>query len=183
MKPGRAESWYSFANCTLGKDAPNGSLYVITSCDKTKSWELGAFRNKSHRRVEFSFSIKTAAASIAPTISWDEVSDCSPCSRYLEVDRSDPPPPEEEIPMNQAVFIKGFKLMLGKKRRNYLRFWTNPGAITFKLEKSSYEDIMGRGESINFENESPNSSLSNSTANRSSSHEGQSICTDLTLTH
>jgi hypothetical protein len=168
------------ANCTLGKDAPNGSLYVITGCDKTKSWELGAFRNKSHRRVEFSFSIKTAAASIAPTISWNEVSDCSPFSRHLEVDRSDPPPPEGEIPMNQAVFIKGFKLMLGKRRRNHLKFWTNPGAIT--LEKSSYEDIMGRGKSINFENESPNSPLSDSTANRGSSDEGKLICIDLTLT-
>jgi hypothetical protein len=170
MKPGRADSWYSFANCTLGKDAPNGSLYVITGCDKTKSWELGAFRNKSCRQVEFSFSIKTTAASIAPTISWNEVSNCSPCSRHLEVDRSDPPLPDGEIPMNQAVFMKGFKIVLGKRRRSHLKFWTNPGAIT--LEKSSHEDIMDRGEPINFENEPPDPQIPDLTANRSSSNEG-----------
>jgi hypothetical protein len=180
MQPERAYSWYFFANRTLGKDAPNGSLYIITSCDKTKSWELGAFRNKSHRRVDFSFSIKTAAASIAPTISWNEVIDCSPCLRHLEVDRIHPPPPEEDVPMNQAVFIKGFKLMLGNKQRTNLPFWKNPGAIT--LENSSYEDIMN-SRSIQFENNPPNFPPPGSTANSSGCNGGKLTSMDRSNPH
>ncbi|KAF8890334.1 hypothetical protein CPB85DRAFT_1231169, partial [Mucidula mucida] len=31
-------AWYQYANGTLGRGAPNGSLYLVTGCDKCRSW-------------------------------------------------------------------------------------------------------------------------------------------------
>ncbi|KZP15423.1 hypothetical protein FIBSPDRAFT_795403, partial [Athelia psychrophila] len=33
-----APSWYKFINGTLRRRAPNGSLYVVTGCDKSTTW-------------------------------------------------------------------------------------------------------------------------------------------------
>ncbi|KZP22975.1 hypothetical protein FIBSPDRAFT_1015806, partial [Athelia psychrophila] len=33
-----APSWYTFINGTLGREAPNGSLYIVTGCDKSATW-------------------------------------------------------------------------------------------------------------------------------------------------
>ncbi|KZP15418.1 hypothetical protein FIBSPDRAFT_750151, partial [Athelia psychrophila] len=35
-----APSWYTFINGTLGREAPNGSLYVVTGCDKSATWGI-----------------------------------------------------------------------------------------------------------------------------------------------
>jgi len=38
-----AMSWYQHVNNVLGENAPNGSLYVVTGCDKTRTWGACAF--------------------------------------------------------------------------------------------------------------------------------------------
>ncbi|KAJ7592759.1 hypothetical protein C8J56DRAFT_780504, partial [Mycena floridula] len=38
-----AVSWYRFVNDTLGREVRNGSLYLITGCDKAASWGVASF--------------------------------------------------------------------------------------------------------------------------------------------
>ncbi|KZP23666.1 hypothetical protein FIBSPDRAFT_664068, partial [Athelia psychrophila] len=35
-----APSWYEFINEKLGREAPNGSLYVVTGCDRSTAWGI-----------------------------------------------------------------------------------------------------------------------------------------------
>ncbi|KAJ7922292.1 hypothetical protein B0H13DRAFT_1477925, partial [Mycena leptocephala] len=38
-----AESWYKYVNETRGRGLVNGSLYLITGCEKAKSWGMASF--------------------------------------------------------------------------------------------------------------------------------------------
>ncbi len=44
--------WYTYVNSSqyLGREASNGSLYVVTGCDKTDSWGTAAVGKPSHSR-------------------------------------------------------------------------------------------------------------------------------------
>ncbi|PBK79369.1 hypothetical protein ARMGADRAFT_907175, partial [Armillaria gallica] len=51
-------AWYNYVNSSeyLGREAPNGSLYVVTGCDKTDSWGTAAVGKPSQsREVSISF--------------------------------------------------------------------------------------------------------------------------------
>ncbi len=50
-------SWYHYVNHSdyLGRQAPNGSLYVVTGCDKTTSWGTAAIA-KADRSLGFSLN-------------------------------------------------------------------------------------------------------------------------------
>ncbi|KIM91595.1 hypothetical protein PILCRDRAFT_27775, partial [Piloderma croceum F 1598] len=34
--------WYEFVNGVLGREAPNGSLYLVTGCDKSTTWGIAS---------------------------------------------------------------------------------------------------------------------------------------------
>ncbi|KIK66670.1 hypothetical protein GYMLUDRAFT_218101 [Collybiopsis luxurians FD-317 M1] len=54
-----AESWYQFANGSLGLEAQNGSLYLITGYDKTCAWEAATFaqpEQEQHISLKFTAS-------------------------------------------------------------------------------------------------------------------------------
>ncbi|KAJ7800335.1 hypothetical protein B0H13DRAFT_1534572, partial [Mycena leptocephala] len=38
-----AESWYRYVNETRGRELVNGSLYLVTGCEKAKSWGIASF--------------------------------------------------------------------------------------------------------------------------------------------
>ncbi|KAJ7285279.1 hypothetical protein C8J57DRAFT_970135, partial [Mycena rebaudengoi] len=40
-----AESWYKYVNGVRGRGLANGGLYLITGCEKTKSWGIASFQN------------------------------------------------------------------------------------------------------------------------------------------
>ncbi|KAF8133077.1 hypothetical protein K438DRAFT_1641830 [Mycena galopus ATCC 62051] len=42
-----AESWYKYANKTRGRGLVNGSLYLVTGCEKARSWGMASFHNVS----------------------------------------------------------------------------------------------------------------------------------------
>ncbi len=46
-----ALSWYIYANGLdhLARQAPNGSLYLVTGCDKTRSWGIAAVSRRPSR--------------------------------------------------------------------------------------------------------------------------------------
>jgi hypothetical protein len=97
--------WYQFVNGTLGREAPNGSLYLVTGCDKSTTWGIasvsGAFGSSS-------LSLKATAAQIAEarvsySYSWE-----TRCPATVRVG----PEPGGNLDrlQNQCVFLRGFKM-------------------------------------------------------------------------
>ncbi|KZP32129.1 hypothetical protein FIBSPDRAFT_685746, partial [Athelia psychrophila] len=58
-----AMSWYKFINRTLGREAPNGSLYVATGCDKSAAWGIATMGEASSSQT-FSLQFTAVKASI-----------------------------------------------------------------------------------------------------------------------
>ncbi|KAJ8080921.1 hypothetical protein PM082_017756 [Marasmius tenuissimus] len=57
------ESWYRFANETLGREASNGELYLITGFDKSNSWENAVIYNRSNAN---SYTLAFTTAGLGP---------------------------------------------------------------------------------------------------------------------
>lgn len=96
--------WYEYVNGTLGRMVENGSLYLVTGCDKASSWAVASFSNKSaDNNVSLSFNaIQVPESRASYNYSWETHSSAS--VRIGPVRRND-----EEITQNQCVFIRGFK--------------------------------------------------------------------------
>ncbi len=105
-------AWYNYVNGSqyLARDAPNGSLYVVTGCDITNSWGTAAIRKPSHSR---SLRLRFTAAGVAggefkAGHSWSAGSSVDtrfyplPSARY-------PYPVDRE---NQCIFARGFTISL-----------------------------------------------------------------------
>ncbi|PBK99970.1 hypothetical protein ARMGADRAFT_525229 [Armillaria gallica] len=105
-----AHAWYQFANIVCGREAANGSLYLVTGCDKTCSWGAASFFNPADRR---SFSLKflvggVAEGNIKLGYSWKSTSSAD-VRAYPDggltyfVDSLRP---------NQCVFLRGFGISI-----------------------------------------------------------------------
>ncbi|KAK7460819.1 hypothetical protein VKT23_008748 [Stygiomarasmius scandens] len=100
-----AEIWYQYANDTLGLQAGNGSLYLITGSDKAACWETVAFSNLSNAH---SVSLHFTAGP------WNEGKLGLARSSLLRSPVSSRCSPPSNRLKNQSVFIRGFKIMLRK---------------------------------------------------------------------
>ena len=100
-------AWYEFVNGTLGREAANGSLYLVTGCDKTTTWGVASVSCTSESS---SFSLKFTAAqlvegSAAYSYSWE--------TRCPATVRTGPGPCDDsELLQNQCLFLRGFRLMV-----------------------------------------------------------------------
>lgn len=99
--------WYEFINGTLGLEAPNGSVYCVTGCDKSTTWGIAAV---SHGSSSNSLALRFTAAQLVEasatyTYSWE-----THCPAFVRAgpDFSD----ERELPQNQCLFLRGFKIMV-----------------------------------------------------------------------
>jgi len=103
-----AKSWYEFVNGTRGMEVANGSLYLVTGCDKASSWGVASFSNKSREgQVSLKF---TAVQAAGVSVSWDWQ-----CEEFGSVSiRSGPKRINDDSPrpQNQCVFIRGFRVMI-----------------------------------------------------------------------
>ncbi|KAF4604616.1 hypothetical protein EYR40_003390 [Pleurotus pulmonarius] len=143
-----AKNWYKFAfECS---DVSNGSLYLITGCDKTSSWMVGAFSDCSsgsqavlqlsvagllEGQLSYNYSwatsspaIQRVGPSVDQTTAWDEDPDA--LERDNNIFASDAPQGS-----NQCAFIRGYKITL---RRDVLRRIL--GGSTTTIQISSIED-------------------------------------------
>ncbi len=113
-----AHAWYQFANIVCGREAVNGSLYLVTGCDKACSWGAASFFNPADTR---SFSLKflvggVAEGNIKLGYSWKSTSSADVRaypdgeSTYF-VDSLRP---------NQCVFLRGFGISI---RTNTFSQW------------------------------------------------------------
>ncbi|KZP18196.1 hypothetical protein FIBSPDRAFT_745741 [Athelia psychrophila] len=100
-----AKSWYNFINGELGLEAPNGSLYLVSGCDKSRTWGIASVsQGSSSNMIALRFTAaKTVQASVSYTFSWQ--TDCSTFAR-AGPDLSDDNP----LPQNQCLFVRGLKI-------------------------------------------------------------------------
>ncbi|KAJ7018819.1 hypothetical protein C8F04DRAFT_1150029 [Mycena alexandri] len=102
-----AESWYKYINGTRGRALTNGSLYLITGCEKSRSGGMGSFQNVTPG-AEFQLSFR-------PTTSADSdykyrFTRGNP-ARTKHFDGSGH---NDQRPLNQTTFLHGFSISLGE---------------------------------------------------------------------
>jgi hypothetical protein len=137
-----AEAWYKFVNGTLGREAANGSLYLVTGCDKSTTWAAASVSQISETN---SFSLQFTAlfteASAAYTYSWET---CCPATV-----RTGPEVCESlELPQNQCLFLRGFKMMLRGPVASQLKGPSKVASITDSKPNSLLP--TGKGGSVPF---------------------------------
>ncbi|KAK0445322.1 uncharacterized protein EV420DRAFT_972287 [Desarmillaria tabescens] len=113
-----AHEWYEYVNSPdyLGREAPNGSLYFVTGCDKATAWGSAAMSRPSDTRQ---FSIKflvggLAEGRVALRSSWS-TQEWADTRIYpdQDIDMNAPLPVRE----NQGIFIRGFTISVREKSR------------------------------------------------------------------
>jgi hypothetical protein len=138
-----AESWYKYANGPRARDAGNGSIYLITGCDKSKSWGVASFSDVS---ASFDLTFIPAAAeggNTNHTSTWD----------YAGYASTNSGPPIEDFdhhgvrPQNQSTFIRGFKISLSQGLWSTL--W-NRGAIVSPILDAKPNDLLSTATFIPF---------------------------------
>jgi hypothetical protein len=152
-----AEMWYAFVNVKLKIDAPSGSLYLVTGCDKAPSWEVASFYNPSYRRQEFTLQMQAACAcSASASISRTTVIDASVYRRRST---------GTQATANQAVFLRGLKIGIrsGPKARIL-----SPVKVQ-SFDEMPYKSIMSKGRSPYLSRSGSSSSISSSSSVSSSS--------------
>ncbi|KAJ6517567.1 hypothetical protein DFH09DRAFT_1195245 [Mycena vulgaris] len=102
-----AESWYRYINGARGRRLPNGSLYLVTGCEKSQLWGMASFHNV---REEFQLTYKpTAGPDTAPNYRWRGLHARKNPTRS----KSYNPSPMEADSLNQTTFIHGLSISLG----------------------------------------------------------------------
>jgi hypothetical protein len=94
-------SWYKYANEERGRMAPNGSLYVVTGCDKANTWGLASWSCCSEGgEISLAFTLKQSEAGASFSYSHES------CTTATV--RVGPITPSQKT--NQCVFLRGFKV-------------------------------------------------------------------------
>ncbi|KAK7024378.1 hypothetical protein VNI00_016319 [Paramarasmius palmivorus] len=97
-----AASWYYFVNNTLGRDAENGSIYLVTGVDKSDAWENAIFdSSQSSQSCSLLFE-SVGIASGRMKLSQSSIYQSSVTSRASAANAQ----------YNQALFIRGFRISL-----------------------------------------------------------------------
>ncbi|KAJ7800607.1 hypothetical protein B0H13DRAFT_1672875, partial [Mycena leptocephala] len=106
-----AESWYKYVNETRGRGLVNGSLYLITGCEKAKSWGMASFHDVALQNG-FQLSFRpTTDAEAGYRYRW-QGTHC----RHKHADSS----LVDGTPLNQTTFIHAFTISLGEGIRGKL---------------------------------------------------------------
>ncbi|KAJ7301654.1 hypothetical protein DFH08DRAFT_906608, partial [Mycena albidolilacea] len=95
------ESWYKYVNETRGRGLANGSLYLVTGWEKANSWGMASYHNVALQN-DFQLLFRpTADAANRHRYRWQ-----GPHCRRKHAD----PPPVDETPLNQTIFIHAFAI-------------------------------------------------------------------------
>ncbi|KAJ7707393.1 hypothetical protein B0H17DRAFT_1000475, partial [Mycena rosella] len=100
-----AESWYSYINGARGRGLPNGSLYLVTGCEKSQSWGMASFNNV---REEFQLTYKpTPGTDSSPyNYHWRGIHARKNPTHHKTYD------PQSGGRLNQTTFIHGLSISL-----------------------------------------------------------------------
>ncbi|THV06261.1 hypothetical protein K435DRAFT_773452 [Dendrothele bispora CBS 962.96] len=148
-----AESWYQFLIDELGISADNGSLYLITGCDKTRCYQNIAFSNASK---EFSVSVQYSS----PIADGRLAVSYSTSTEHMPSSRASGPGNTTE---NLSVFIRGFKIMLRRGPASLLKSAVKVMDVT----EADPKDIMYRGPIPNYRFNPSGNSFGSSSSSQS----------------
>jgi hypothetical protein len=135
-----SRDWYYFVNVTLGRRAPNGSLYLVTGCDKSPSWGVASFsKGQGGGGLTLKLIAQVAQANASYSHAWETT--CGVNARYGPY-----PPNHDRGVNNQAVFIRGFTLSL---RDGLSAMLKGPHKVKLenKLEKTNSVPFAGSSKS------------------------------------
>ncbi|KAJ7679088.1 hypothetical protein DFH06DRAFT_505028 [Mycena polygramma] len=103
-----AESWYKYINGSRGRGLANGSLYLITGCEKAQTGGMASFQNVA-RDVEFQLSFGPTTDAYNG-YNYRFQTETPACTKHF-ADHLD----GEQHSLNQTVFIHGFSISLGEE--------------------------------------------------------------------
>ncbi|KAF7355806.1 Zn(2)-C6 fungal-type domain-containing protein [Mycena venus] len=98
-----ADSWYRYINGERGRGLTNGDLYLVTGCEKARSWGMASYHAVCE---EFELTFKPPYRMPRP-YRW---SGAHACQNPAETKVCDPP--STNAPVNQTTFIHGFSISL-----------------------------------------------------------------------
>ncbi|KZP33714.1 hypothetical protein FIBSPDRAFT_989896 [Athelia psychrophila] len=156
------ESWYEFINETLGLEAPNGSVYLVTGCDKSTTWGIASVSHgSSSNTIALRFTAaQSVQASASYSFSWE-----AHCPAFVRTgqDLGD----DDSLPQNQGLFVRGLKIRV----RDNAVVRQLKGAV--KVE-STQDMTPGGISSARRSNSFPGTSSSSRPSSKSSSSSGGS---------
>ncbi|ESK85012.1 hypothetical protein Moror_15750 [Moniliophthora roreri MCA 2997] len=163
-----AHDWYQFVNGTLGREAENGSLYLVTGFDKSDAWETVLF-NSSYSSQSCSFIFSTGGVVDGQMkLAQSSLLQSSVVSRCSASDADE----------NQALFIRGFRITLRQGPFARLR----GGVKVTSTIDSSGSGIFDPSGRFSYSGRQRTASNSGSTgSNGSGSSKGTSITDEQTL--
>ncbi|KAJ7654141.1 hypothetical protein DFH06DRAFT_993910, partial [Mycena polygramma] len=101
-----ADSWYKYINSARGRGISNGDLYLVTGCEKARSWGMASFR-AAREEFQIFFKPTVAAGSAYHPYSWSGLHGQKNPSR-----RKCHNPHSTNGPANQTTFIHGLSISL-----------------------------------------------------------------------
>lgn len=117
-----AMSWYEFINGELGREAPNGSLYVVTGCDKSTSWGIATVaEGSSSQALSLQFTAVKLGISANYACSWSTTGGAI-VRNSIAADLGE----GVEQTQNQCLFVRGYKIMI---REGLMAALSKPPAV------------------------------------------------------
>ncbi|KAF7342801.1 hypothetical protein MSAN_01995800 [Mycena sanguinolenta] len=139
-----AISWYAHMK-TRGITIANGSLYLVTGCEKAKSWGIASYHN-IREKDEFQASFRCTFGTPTPHYQWIGIGQFPGQHKHHNLVSSD-----GDNGLNQTIFIRGLCISLGN------RIWQSLFKTTVEvtdMEESRLGGVAGR-----FGSQSQSSSL------------------------
>ncbi|KAJ6588055.1 cyclin-domain-containing protein [Mycena capillaripes] len=102
-----ADSWYRYINGARGRGLANGDLYLVTGCEKARSWGIASFRT-AREEFQLFFKPTTKAGTAHKAYRWS-----GPHGQRNPARRKSHDPPCSNDPVNQTTFIHGLSITLG----------------------------------------------------------------------
>ncbi|KAJ7654126.1 hypothetical protein DFH06DRAFT_1093134 [Mycena polygramma] len=102
----QADSWYKYINGARGRGLSNGDLYLVTGCEKARSWGMASFR-AAREEFRLFFKPTPAAETTYTPYRWSGAQGQENPSRIKSHD-----PRSTNDPVNQTTFIHGLSISL-----------------------------------------------------------------------
>ncbi|KAK7040126.1 hypothetical protein VNI00_009932 [Paramarasmius palmivorus] len=127
-----AQDWYRFVNGTLGREAENGSIYLVTGFDKADAWETALFDSTSSTRSCSLIFTTSGVADGRMKLSQSSLYQTSVTSRCCANDAK----------YNQTLFMRGFRVSIRQGPSAW--FLGSTRVISTSSSKSDIFDPVGR---------------------------------------
>ncbi|KAK7030238.1 hypothetical protein VNI00_014255 [Paramarasmius palmivorus] len=124
-----AADWYRFVNNTLGREAENGSVYLVSGVDKSDAWENAVFDSSQSTQSCSLLFESVGVANGRMRLSQSSTHQSSVSSRASIADARH----------NQSLFIRGFRISL----RRGLSVRVRGEVKVASTDKSPTKDIFG----------------------------------------